>query len=130
MSECEYEWVNARLQSFEQKRYINILFTMYACVCSLRVAPVAASPGYLGFAWLPHHSPIPAKEEEAERQPDQPEDSEREPQSGQRDRHRGPKQCKCVLLSLLALQNCKLMASSLERSQLDSAALCRTRTAF
>lgn len=72
------------------------------------MAPVAASPGYPGSAGLSDHSPIPAQEEEAERQPYQPEDPEREPESGQRDRHRGPQQRKCVLLSLLALQNGKL----------------------
>lgn len=69
------------------------------------MAPVAASPGYPGSAGLSDHSPLPAEEEEAEGQPDQPEDPERESQSGQRDRHRGPEQRKCVLLSLLALQN-------------------------
>lgn len=51
------------------------------------MAPVAASSGYPGFAGLSDHSPIPAKEEEAARQPDQPEDPEREPKSSQRDRH-------------------------------------------
>lgn len=67
------------------------------------MAQVAASPGHPGFAGLSDHSPIPAEEEEAARQPDQPEDSEGEPKSGQRDRHRGPEQHKRVLLSLLAI---------------------------
>lgn len=51
------------------------------------MAPVAASPGNLGPAGLPHHPALPAQEEEAEGQPDQPEDPEGEPQSGQRDRY-------------------------------------------
>lgn len=74
---------------------------------SVRVAPVAAPPGYPGSAGLSDHTPIPAQEEETEGQPDQPEDPEREPKSGERDRHRGPEQRECVLLSLLALQNSK-----------------------
>lgn len=88
--------------------FANVRVICMYCVCSVWVAPVAAPPGYPGFAGLSDHSPIPAQEEEAERQPDQPEDPEGEPKSGQRDRHRGPEQRKCVLLSLLALQNCKL----------------------
>lgn len=67
------------------------------------MAQVAAPPGYPGFAGLSDHSPVLAKEEEAARQPDQPEDSEGEPKSGQRDRHRGPEKHKRVLLSLLAI---------------------------
>lgn len=46
------------------------------------MAAVAASPGYPGFAWLLDYSSIPAEEEEAKRQFDQPEDPKRKPQSG------------------------------------------------
>lgn len=45
------------------------------------MVPVAASPGHPGLAGLSDHSPIPAKEEEAARQPDQSEDPEGEPKS-------------------------------------------------
>lgn len=76
-----------------------------SCVCSVRVVPVAASPWYPGLAGLPDHSPIPAQEEEAARQPDQPEDSKGEPKSRKWDWYWGPEEHKCVLLSLLALQN-------------------------
>lgn len=69
------------------------------------MAPAAAAPGYPGSAGLFDHPAVLAEEEEAAGQPDQPEDSEREPQSGERDRHRGPEQHQRVLLSLLALQN-------------------------
>lgn len=75
------------------------------------MAAVAASPGYPGLAGLSDHSSLPAKEEEAKGQPDQFEDPEGEPKSGQRDRHRGPEKHKYVLLSLLALQNGKLTTS-------------------
>lgn len=47
------------------------------------MAPVVASPGYPGLAGLSDHSPIPAQEEEAARQPDQPEDPKGEPKSGE-----------------------------------------------
>lgn len=75
--------------------------------CSVRVAPAAASAGHPGSAGLPDHPPLPAQEEEAERQSDQPEDPEGEPKGDQRDRHRGPEQHQSMLLPLLALQNRK-----------------------
>lgn len=72
---------------------------------SLWMDAVAASPRYPGTAGLFDHSPISAQEEEAERLPDQPEDPERESESGQWNRHWGPEKYQCVLLSVLALQN-------------------------
>lgn len=60
---------------------------IYMSAYSIRVAPAASSSGYLGSAGLSDHSPVSPQEEKAERQPDQPEDSERKPESGQRNRH-------------------------------------------
>lgn len=48
---------------------------LFLCVCgnsSVRVAPVAAPPGYPSPAGIFDHSPIPSEEEEAARQSDQP----------------------------------------------------------
>lgn len=55
------------------------------CVHSVGVVPVAASPGYPGLAGLSDRPPFSAEEKEAARQPDQPQDSEGESKSGQRD---------------------------------------------